>query len=346
MSSPQSVRNVAIIGVLLLSLPASTQSLTYTQGTGSVGSAILKSLVASGKHSITVLTRNTSNETFLSGVEVAKVDYTSDASIQKALAGIEFLIITLPATAPPDLHSRIVNAAAAAGVKYIMPNYYGYALSERTANIPADPLLDSFGRFINDVRAVSSQGVKFVALVCGFWYEWSLGMGENWYGFDIANRKVTFYGDGLKKINTSTWDLCGEAVAKVLAGDVEEWADKAVYISSFLVSQRDMLDSLHRVLGTKDEDWEIRYQDVEERYAEGRKELQEGNRMGFAKAMYAKSFYPNGRGDYETGWGIDNEKLGLKTESLDEATKRTAKMVENGFGLKTWAETGKVVRAE
>jgi hypothetical protein len=320
--------------------------LTYIQGTGSVGSSILKALIAGGKHSITVLTRNSSNETFPSDVKVAKVDYSSDANIQKTLTGIKFLVITLPATAPPDLHSRIVNAAAAAGVKYIMPNYYGYALSERTANIPADPLLNSFERFINDVRAVSSQGVKFVALVCGFWYEWSLGMGENWYGFDITNRKVTFYDDGLKKINTSTWDLCGEAVANVLAGDVEVWADKAVYISSFLISQRDMLDSLHRVLGTKDEDWEIKYQGVEERYAEGMKELHEGNRMGFAKAMYAKSFYPNGRGDYETGWGIDNDNLELEKESLDEATKRTVKMVENGFGLKTWAETGKAIRAE
>lgn len=274
------------------------------------------------------------------------MDYSSDANIKEALTGIEFLIITLPVTAPPDLHSRIVNAAASAGVKYIMPNYYGYALSERTAHIPSDPMLAGFEGFINNVRAVSSQGVKFVALVCGFWYEWSLGIGDAWYGFDIANRKVTFYDDGLKKINTSTWDLCGDAVAKVLSGDVEKWADKAVYISSFFVSQRDMLDSLHRVLGTTDADWEIKYQDAEERYEEGMKELNEGNRLGFPKAMYAKTFYPEGRGDYETGWGLDNEKLGLKQEELDDATKRTVKMVESGFGIETFVETGKVVRVE
>jgi hypothetical protein len=93
-----------------------------------------------------------------------------------------------------------------------------------------------------------------------------------------------------------------------------------------------MLDSLHRVLGTTDADWEIEYQDVVERYEEGMKELAEGNRMGFAKAMYARTFYPEGRGDYETGYGLDNEKLGVRKEELDEATRRAVKLVMEGDG--------------
>lgn len=306
---------------------------------------MLKSLLTAGKHSVTVLTRTTSTETFPESVAVKKVDYTSDTSITSALTGQDFLIITLPATAPPDTHSRIVVAAAAAGIKYIMPNYYGFALSDRPSAILTDPLLN-FERYVDDVRAVSSQGVKFVALACGFWYEWSLGMGEQWYGFDIAQRRVTFYADGKKKINTSTWGLCGDAVASILSGDVEKYANKAVYISSFLVSQRDMRDSLHRVLGTTDQDWDIRYQDVEGRYQEGHEELKAGNRLGYAKLMYARMFYPEGNGDFETGWGLDNEGLGLGREELDEATRRAVGMVEKGFGVRTWIETGKAMRVE
>jgi saccharopine dehydrogenase-like NADP-dependent oxidoreductase len=156
---------------------------------------MLKSLLATGKHDVTVLTRPESTATFASGATIAKVDYTSPANITAALRGHDFLIITLSVSSPPDLHSRIVNAAAEAGVKYIMPNYYGFALSERTGSFPSDPILSSFEKYINDVKEVQEKGhdVKYVAMSCGFWYEFSLGMGEPWFGFDVANRKVSHY---------------------------------------------------------------------------------------------------------------------------------------------------------
>tara|TARA_R110002003_G_scaffold3_30_gene208 strand:- start:16918 stop:17415 length:498 start_codon:yes stop_codon:yes gene_type:complete len=156
---------------------------------------MLKSLLATGKHDVTVLTRSESTATFPSGATITKVDYTSPANITSALRGHDFLIITLSVSSPPDLHSRIVNAAAEAGVKYIMPNYYGYALSERTGSVPSDPILGGFEKYINDVREVQQKGhdVKYVAMSCGFWYEFSLGMGEPWFGFDVQNRKVSHY---------------------------------------------------------------------------------------------------------------------------------------------------------
>ena len=61
-------------------------------------------------------------------------------------------------------------------------------------------------------------------------------------------------------------------------------------MDSFRVSQRDMLDSLNRVLGTTDADWEIKYQPSPERYQEGIAELQKGIRTGLAKAMYMMCF--------------------------------------------------------
>lgn len=55
-----------------------------------------------------------------------------------------------------------------------------------------------------------------------------------------------------------------------------------------------MLDSLHRVLGTKDSDWQISKQPSNMRYQEGLEEMKRGQRTGFAKSMYARVFYPNG----------------------------------------------------
>jgi hypothetical protein len=67
-----------------------------------------------------------------------------------------------------------------------MPNYYGYGLGARAIE-GRDGLAD-FERFVRDVEG--TPGVDYVALVCGFWYEFSLAMGEPWLGFRIRNRTV------------------------------------------------------------------------------------------------------------------------------------------------------------
>ena len=94
-----------------------------------------------------------------------------------------------------------------------------------------------------------------------------------------------------------------------------------VYVSSFTVSQRDMLESALRVTGTKEVDWTITKEPAQERYASGIKEIQEGKRIGFAKMLYTRVFYPDGSGDFEQHKGTLNSLLGLPKEDIDEATK-------------------------
>lgn len=45
---------------------------------------------------------------------------------------------------------------------------------------------------------------SYVAMVTGFWYEYSLAIANN-YGFDFAKHTVKFYDNGDNKISTSTW---------------------------------------------------------------------------------------------------------------------------------------------
>jgi hypothetical protein len=47
--------------------------------------------------------------------------------------------------------------------------------------------------------------------------------------------------------------------------------------------------------------------------------------------MYARVFYPDGSGDYETSHGLDNQVLGLPHEDLDTATRKTIEMVNSGW---------------
>jgi hypothetical protein len=150
------------------------------------------------------------------------------------------------------------------------------------------------------------------------------------------------YDDGNKKINMSTWEKCGEAVAQLLSlpiktqedGQVglDTYKNSGVYISSFLISQRDILNSLHRVLGTSDADWSITYESIPKRLQDGKQEFDQGNMLGFAKALYAGVFASE-NADYETGnEGLDNGRLGLEKEELDGATRRAVEMAEGRMG--------------
>lgn len=307
----------------------------HHQATGRIGGAFAQSLLQTGQHTVTALTREGSDGQVPEGVQVVRVNYDDEDSLVKALTGQQFLVITLGVRAPEDLHARITAAAAKAGVPYIMPNAYGFPISPEGVK-DTDLYGKSAVARIADAQTGASSSVT---LPCGFWYEWSLACGEQWFGFTIKDRKVTFFDDGTRTISVSTWDQCGRALAALLSlpesGSTPALADfknKDVLINSFRVSQRDMLDSLHRVLGTTDSDWEISYESVAKRLADGAEELAKGVFTGFPKMLYAGTFSPtNQESDFAGTMKLANDVLGLPQEDLDEATKRVVDMVTGGW---------------
>lgn len=183
-----------------------------------------------------------------------------------------------------------------------------------------------------------SLGVStWIALSCGFWYEFSLGGTADRYGFDFRTRAVTFFDDGTTRINTSTFAQCGRAVAALLSlkrlpederdedPTLARWANGVVYVSSFLVSQRDMYESAKRVTGTADADWTVRHEGSAERYRRGVEDMKKGDLGGFVRLMYTRMFFPDGGGAYEETRGLQNDVLGLPQEDLDEATKEAVR---------------------
>ena len=254
-------------------------ALIISQAGGSVGKHITEELLKTGLHTVTALTRidSPSKTKIPTGTKVVHIDYSDESSIVAALQGQQFLIITLSVLAPPDQHSKLVHAAAKAGVPYVMPNHYGADIANE--QLSKELLTAHKGRA--HVAEIESTGASWIALACSFWYEFSLVMGPEWYGFDFKSRKATFYDDGTTRINTSTWEQCGRAVAALLslkelpddehdrALTISNWRNKPLYISSFLLSQREMFESWKRVTGDRDEDWTIEYQPTGERYAQG-----------------------------------------------------------------------------
>ena len=286
-----------------------------------------ESLLKTGKHTITALTRIDSTSTLPSGVIVKKIDYDNHHSIVEALRGQDALIITLGVMAQ-DLQPKLVHAAAEANVPWIFPNEWGCD----TDNEGLLKDLPTFKKAVHARDLIKELGKSsYIAVSTGFWYEWSIAMPAG-YGFDFANRAVTLYDDGKTPQGMSTWLQVGRAVVSLLslpirpegedqARCLERFRNQRVYVSSFTVSQKDMLDSVLRVTKTSIEDWKVSYEPSKERYSKGLEEMQKGDMVGFAKMLYARAFYPDDSGNYEKTKGTINELLGLKRDNIDEATE-------------------------
>lgn len=147
----------------------------------------------------------------------------------------------------------------------------------------------------------------------------------------MPKRSVTFFDDGDTPISVSTWPQVGRAVAALLSlpvaaphkGDpcLEDYKNKVIYVNSFTTTQREMLASALRVTGTTEDEWSVAREGSRERFAAGLEGVKKGEKVAFAKMLYARQFFPDGTGDFEHEKGTVNEVLGLPGEELDEATR-------------------------
>lgn len=113
-------------------------------------------------------------------------------------------------TAAKDTQAKLIRAAAAAGVPWVLPNEFGMYNTDEAQN-------DTIGQSkTKDRQLIESLDLSYVGVTCGFWYEYSLPAPQL-YGFDIAKREAVFFDDGTQKINTSTWGQTGRAVAAILS---------------------------------------------------------------------------------------------------------------------------------
>ena len=300
-----------------------------------MGSHIVTAMQKQGKHKITAITRPDSTSAMPAGITVKKVNYDDAAELKSAMEGQDILIITLSVFTPPTEQFKLVEAAAAANVPYVMPNVWGSDC--RNEQLLKDTM--TADRIYPVLRKIEELGKSaWIGCICSFWYEWSLtggtaGVGPYMYGFDLKNRSINFYDDGETKIDTSTWPQTGLAVARLLAlkekpdgpGDKEptlsQFKNDYFFVSSFCINQKDMLQSVCRVTGTKESDWKKEYTPSKEQYEKGQEQLKKGDFNGFPRQLYSRMFFQNGDGLLEKKYGLQNEMLGLPKEDLDEATR-------------------------
>jgi len=127
-----------------------------------------KELLKTGKHTVTAITRHDSTTKLPERVQVTKVDYSKPTTIVEALNNRDALVITLSGFVPPDTQSKLIHAAAEAGVPWIFPNEW----SPDTAN---EGLVKDVAMF--QTKPASREEITkigkspYVAVATGFWYE-------------------------------------------------------------------------------------------------------------------------------------------------------------------------------
>jgi hypothetical protein len=267
------------------------------------------------------------------GVQRVDVDYNDHSGLVEALKGQDFLIITLFILAPPETEGKILKAAAEAGVKYVMPNIYG-------ADIKNEKMKEDmmYQMALKTVGYIESLGMKHFTLACAVWYEWSVAAGEGWFGFTIQDRTVTMFDDGKIKVPVSTWPDCGKAIAAFLSlpiSSLEKRANQPLYVQSFELSQFDMLHSIHKVLGTSDSDWKITYQSTAERAQQGLEAFQKGGfeSGGMGRYLYMRYFQRAAAGELKQPRD-DLDALGVKKDTIDDATRKAVEMVQEGWTVR------------
>lgn len=138
---------------------------------GNLGSEALGALLKQGKHNITVITRSASKSTYPSSIQVKRGDYKDYKFLESALQGQDVLVIMLGFAGLPD-QDHILEGAAKAGVKYILPSDYGAPAGD-DRQVKAVPLIQE-KRDVHD--KIESLGMKWIGVVTGSWVDYVSGM--------------------------------------------------------------------------------------------------------------------------------------------------------------------------
>ncbi|KAB8346053.1 hypothetical protein FH972_023105 [Carpinus fangiana] len=301
MSSKQA-RNIAIVG-----------------GSGSVGTPTVAALLAHGIHTITAITRADSTATFAAGVKVVKGSYDDLSFLEASLNGQDALIIQLAFMADPSVQSNLISAAAKAGVPWIIPCEFGSDTGNPKFTDEV-PIMQTKAEYRNQIEKLGVS--SWIGIINNPWFDFSLRGGQ--FGINVAERKARLYGNGTVKANTTTLSKVGKSVAGLLSlpdAELEKFRNTWAYLSSFRVSQRDILESVIRATNTTEGDWAIEQVDPDQTSEDAKKRAATGDYGAIVDLVYGTTFRQGYGGDYEATKSVVNKLLGLESEDLDQTDR-------------------------
>ncbi|KAH8698725.1 hypothetical protein BGW36DRAFT_396433 [Talaromyces proteolyticus] len=299
-----------------MSLKGTSRNIIVAGGSGRLGSYIVSGLLAKGIHNISAISRVGSTAQFPSGVTIHRGLYTDETFLNTVLQKQDVLIVCL-AKATLDFQLLLIRAAAKAGVPYVLPSEYGVDSSSKEVikHLPVIKRKVEARELIEELGVSSWIAVASNPLI-------SFHVRNLRLGIDVKNRTATIWDNGTRKRPLTTLEMLGKSVAGLLSLPEEELAtnkNQHVYISSFYVSQRDILASVIRATGTKEKDWTIENVKLDDFLAEKRAEFDRGN-LPIIEKMILLVAFKDGLNDFQSV--VNYKRLGVDPESLDDFIKQ------------------------
>ena len=293
------------------------RKITLVGASGGLGSQIVHALQLYGIHTITAITRTESAAVFPSDVIVCRGAYSHNRFLVDTLKDQDVVILVLSFMAL-DSQALIINAAAQAGVPWVIPcEFAADNLHEKlNQEISMMSQKNKYREYI-DQLGVSS----WIGIINGPWFDWSFK--KSYWGIDVKARKVNIF-NGDTKINTTTLRKVGRSLAALLSlpeSELQTFKNQFVYFSSFLVSQRDILNSVIRATGTEESDWVIETKDATKAAEDAKKAIKRGDGMATVDLLFATLNREGFGGNYEQKVFL-NKELELEQENFDIVVRK------------------------
>ncbi|KAK7740416.1 hypothetical protein SLS62_011133 [Diatrype stigma] len=300
--------------------------------TSSIGGPTLKALLATGKFKVTALVRPGSSHVFPSEVAVKEVNLYSFESVVSALRGQD-AVVNETGIMDTAVHTRLIDAAAAAGVYRLIPTEFGMEYDPATTAqlFPVFAYKIQTLAYLKEVTSKkretpegegSSNRLTWTAISTGPFLDWSLDLG--FLGVDVKRKRAQLTDGGLVALAQTTLADIGRAVAGALLRAAET-ENRHVYVRSATKSQSELLALAQDALGGDGEGWEVAAENGREKYEWAMAELARGN-FTWDVGMYQIRYAVN-EPKYAYAWAVnsrdrdDNALLGLEGGMSDEQIK-------------------------
>ena len=183
------------------------KNITLVGASGNLGSKTLKALLKHDTLNISVITRPSSTIGYPSKITVKQGEYSDKSFMHSALQGQDVVVVLLGFAGLP-YQEAIIDAAARAGVEYILPAEYGLD----SAN---NKILDAV-EVIQDKRDIQQKiealGMKWIAVVTGPWIDYVRS-----YFFSVLLYMTAIDTSSVLAI-WSLWHLCSETQSRSIYG--------------------------------------------------------------------------------------------------------------------------------
>jgi hypothetical protein len=292
---------------------------------GQVGQPTVKALLAQGIHTISSVQRIEATSTFSPGVIVKSGNLKDESFLTDVFQGQDMVVLMPPLPHLVSLQEPAVRAAAKAKVLYILPAEFGPDPSA-TRLIAENQLLQDKKK-IPDL--VEELGVSsWISIAVGPFLDMNIKSGL--WVIDVENHKATIWTRGVGKVSTSSVAHTGQTTAAVLSlpeNDLCKYKNKAFYVPSFHLTQKELLQAVQKAAGMTGRDWEVDYQDVNDALKDCNEKIQQKGRTAPFVKFFLTHFQNGNGGDFENKVDAKEVKklhgIRLQKEAIEDVLNGT-----------------------